>query len=88
MPAAVGADNLNPRHAECAVLVAGHGAGDAVEVRRPAASGLELVIGFVQWCLTSCTGVDALLRVVLIKLSRAWCLGALLPENSKLLYTS
>lgn len=84
MPAAIRAHNLNPRHAQRAILVAGNGARHAVKVRRPAASGFELVIGLIQRSLASCTGVDALLGVVLVKLAGARGLSALLPEDAKL----
>jgi hypothetical protein len=47
MPTTVAADNLRSRHAEVAVGVSGHRARDGVKVRRPAAAGLEFVVGFV-----------------------------------------
>ena len=62
-----------------------HSAWDTVKVRRPPASRLEFVIGLVQWCLTACACVDALLGIVLVELSRARWLGALLPEDAELL---
>lgn len=56
---AVGADDLGPRHAEGAVFVPGDGAGDAVEVGRPATPGLELVVCLVQRRVAARTSIDA-----------------------------
>jgi hypothetical protein len=47
MATAVGTDDLRPRHSDAAVLDTLHGAGDAVEVGRPAAAGLELGVGLI-----------------------------------------
>lgn len=84
VPATIGADDFNPRHPQCPILVTGNSAWYAVKICRPTASRLELLIGLVQRGLTSCAGVDTLLRMVLIELARTRRLGALLPEDAKL----
>lgn len=58
VPAAAGADDLRARHAERAVRVAGHGAGEGVEVGGPAAAGLELVRGAVEGRGAGGAGLD------------------------------
>lgn len=83
--AAVGADDLGPGHAEGAVLMAGHGAWDAVKISGPAAARLELVVGFVQRRAAAGTGIDTLVRVVLVVSAGARALCALLPEDPELL---
>ncbi len=83
--AAVGADNLGPRHAIGLVLVASDGSGEAVEVSGPAAAGLELVVGLVQRSIAAGARVDALAGVVLVKLPRSCGFSALLPEDAELL---
>lgn len=85
MAAAVGAHDLGAGHAEAAVLVAGHGAGDAVEVGWPAAARRELVRGLVEGSVAPRARVDALAGVVLVELARAGRLGALLAEDPELL---
>ena len=47
MATAVGAHDLGALHAERAVRVPRHRTGQAVEVRRPSAPGLEFVVCFV-----------------------------------------
>jgi len=83
--AAVGAHDLGARHAQGAVFVAGHGAWDAIEVGRPAAARLELVVGLVERGVAPGTVVDALVGEVLVVLSREGALGAFLPEHPELL---
>lgn len=83
--AAVGADDLGARHAKGPVLVARHGAGDAVVVGRPAATRAELVVGLVQGRLAPGAGVHARRGLVLVVLARAGGLGALLAEDAELL---
>lgn len=84
--AAVGAHNLGARHAERAVLVAHDGAGDRVEVRRPPAARLELVVGLVQRRRAPRAGVDALRGVVLVEGAGAGGLRALLAEDAELFF--
>lgn len=85
MAAAVGADNLGPRHAKGVVLVARHRAGDAVKVGRPATARLELVVGLVQRRITASAGVDTRVGEELVVLAREGRLGALLSEDAELL---
>ena len=47
---AVGAHDLDPFHAERAVDMSRHSAGDRIEERRPAAPGLELLVCGVERC--------------------------------------
>lgn len=59
MSAAVTAHNLRPLHAERTVRVPRHRAGDAVKVRGPAASRLELVVCLVQGRVAPGAGVHS-----------------------------
>lgn len=45
------------------------GARDAVKIGRPAAARAELMARLVKRRITTCAGVDAMIRLVLIKLS-------------------
>lgn len=86
MPAAVGAHNLGPHREQGAVLVAHHGAGDAVEVGGPAAAAAELVRGLVERRLAACARVDALGGVVLVELAGAGGFGALFTQDAELFF--
>ena len=57
MPATLAAHNFGPGHAKRAISVPGHSAGDAIEIRRPAAAGLELVGGLVERRIAGSTGL-------------------------------
>lgn len=85
MAAAVGAHNLGAKHAQRAVLVSGHSAGDAVKIGRPAAARLELLLGLVERCSAPGARVDAFLRVVLVESAGAGGLGTLFPQDAELL---
>lgn len=84
MTAAVGADNLGSNGAEASVLVPGDGAGDAIEVRRPAAARVELVRRLVERCVACSASVGALFGVVLVILSSARGFSSLFSENPEL----
>lgn len=84
MAAAVGANNFSACHAKSTILVTSHSSGNAVKISRPAATRLEFVIGLVERCAASCTGIDAFRRVVLVELARARWLSALLSQDAKL----
>lgn len=83
--AAIGADNLSSDGAEASVLVPGDGAGDAVEIRRPAAARAELLCCLVKRRVACGASVGALLGVVLVKLSSARGFSSLFSENPELL---
>lgn len=86
MATTVGADDLAARGVwEPWVIQPRHCAGQAVEVCRPAARGLELVVGAIQRCATSCAVVRPCLRVVLVVLACERLLRAFLAENPELL---
>lgn len=85
MSATVGADNFRSRHTQSVILMSGDGAGNAVKVRRPAASRLELVVGLVKRSAAACAGVNAFLGVVLVKLSGTGGFSSLFSENTELL---
>ena len=80
------ADDLGATHAEGAVGMARHGAGDAVEVRGPAAAGLELVAGFVERRGTGGARVDARGRHVFVVGAGEGRLGAFLAEDAELFW--
>lgn len=85
MAAAVRADDLCPRHAVATVVSSRDSAGDAVEVCRPAAAGLEFVACLVQRRITTGASVDALLWEVLVVLARIGGFGSLLTKDTELL---
>lgn len=82
--AAVGADDFRPDRTKASVLVSGHRARHAVEIRWPAAARVELVSGLVERRIACGAGVDALLGVVLVKLSSAGGFSSLFSKNSEL----
>lgn len=83
---AVAANNLRPLHAESAVCVPCDGARDCVEESRPAAAGLELVLGRVDGRVAAGTVIGAGARGVLIVLAGEGRFGALLAEDAELLW--
>lgn len=85
MAAALGANDLRPGHAEGAIRMPRHGAGDAVEVGGPAAAALELVAGLVQRRVAGQAVVRARGRHVLVVLAREGRLRALLADHPELL---
>lgn len=86
MPSTVITDNLRPHHPKRTILVPLHRAGDRVEVRRPAAPGLELVRGFVEGCVAAGAGVYALFWVVGVVFACVGWFGAFLAEDSELCF--
>jgi hypothetical protein len=82
----VTAHNLRPLHAERAVCVSRHRAGDVVEVRGPAAAGLELVVRLVEGGVAGGAGVDAFFGRVLVVFAREGGFGAFFAENAKLFW--
>lgn len=83
--ATVGADNLRALHSESRVRMPRYSAGDAVEVRGPAATGFEFVICLVEGSVAGGTGVDARGRHVLVVFAGEWGFGTLLAQNTELL---
>lgn len=79
------AQNLRPRHAERVVRVPRHRARNAVEVRGPAAAGLELVVRLVEGRLAGGAVVDAGAGHVLVVLAGVGRLGALFADDAELL---
>ena len=59
MSATVAAHDLRAPHSEGIIGMPSHGTGDTVEVGRPAAARLKLVIGSVQRCIAACAGIHA-----------------------------
>jgi hypothetical protein len=66
---AVAAHDLRSLHAKCAVGVSGHGTWHGVEERRPAASGLELVLSSVDGRVAASASVGAGAGRVLVVLA-------------------
>lgn len=79
-------DDFRPRHPEAPVGMAGHSPWDGVEVRRPAAAGLELVACLVQRRITGGAGVDAGAGHVLVEFARVRGFGALFAEDAELFW--
>ena len=80
------AHDLDSTHAVSVVFVRGDGSRETLEESGPAAAGVELGIGLVEWCVTSGTVVDARIVEVIV-LSRTWSFGALLSQDLKLLWS-
>jgi hypothetical protein len=83
--AAVGTYNLCSCHTESAILVTDNGTRDAVKVGWPAATRAELVARLIKRSVTTSTGINTLLRIVLVKLSRTRRFGTLLTQDTELL---
>lgn len=81
------AHNLGACHAECAILMASYGAGDAVEIGWPATARTELVVRLVKGSIAAGAGVDTLGRGMLVVLTRARGLSSLFSKNTELLCT-
>lgn len=84
MAPAVTAHNLCPGHAESAVRVPRHGAGDTIEVCGPPAARFELVSGFVKRGVAGGAGVDAGGGHVLVVFTGIRGFGALFAEDAEL----
>lgn len=86
MPTTVGTDDLLGRGVrEPWVMQPDHCAGQTVEICRPAARGLELVLGAVQRCPTPRAVVRPCRWVVLVVLAGERLLRAFRAENPELL---
>jgi hypothetical protein len=59
MTPAVGANDLRPLHAKCAIHVPGHSTGNRVKVCRPATAGFELVVSSIERRIATCAVVNA-----------------------------
>ena len=86
MAATVPTHDLCSGHSKRVVGVALHGAWNTVKVRRPPAAGLELVVCFVERSVAARTGVDAVIRVVLIKFPGSRWFSTFLTEDAELIY--
>ena len=84
VPPTIRTHDLCPREPEGAIIMPLHGAGDAIEVRGPPATGLELVRGSVEGRVTAGAGVHPAGRGVLVILSRAGGFGAFFAEDAEL----
>jgi hypothetical protein len=60
--------------------------GDTVKVRRPSASRLELVGGFVEGSIAGGAGVDAGFRHVLVVFAGEGSFGSFFSEDAELLF--
>lgn len=80
----VTAYDLGAFHAKRAVRVSSDGSRHRVEVRRPAATGLELVRGVVQWGIAAGAGICALGRLVLVVFAGECAFCALFAKDTEL----
>ena len=55
-------------HTKSSVRVSRHGAWKGIEIRWPSTATLELVLGFVQWCIAASASVYTLVWVMLVVL--------------------
>ena len=76
--------NLRPFHPKSAIHIPLHGAGDAVEIRRPAAPGLELLVGGVERGVAGGAVVGACGRHVFVVGAGEGGFGAFFAEDAEL----
>lgn len=86
MTAAAITGNFNALHSPASVGVAVDSTRDGVKESRPAAAGVKLGSGFVQWTVAASTCVHAVLGVVLVELACTGSLGALLSQDPELFW--
>lgn len=84
MASAVRTHDLRSLHAERAIGVASHSAGDVVEIGGPSASGFELVVCFVKRRVAGCAGIDSGIWHVLVVFAGEGRLGPFLSDDSEL----
>lgn len=82
--AAVAADYFRSLHAKRAVCVSGDGAGNAVEVRRPATAGFKFMVRLVERCVAAGACVHASRWLMLVVLAGKWGFGTLFSEDAEL----
>lgn len=86
MPSAVITHNLRPLHPERTVRKPLHSTRNRVKVCRPAAAGLELVVGFVEGRIAAGAGVDAVRRVVSVVGAGVRAFGVFFAEDAELFW--
>jgi hypothetical protein len=86
MAPTVTAHDLRPLHAKGAVRMPRHGTRDAVKVRGPPATALELMVGLIERRLAGGARVDARVRVMLVEFVGEGRLGALFAEDAELFW--
>lgn len=86
MTVAVGTDDFRSLHTESTIDMSSHCTGDGIKVRRPAATGFELVIGLVKRCITASAIVNAFGRIVGVVVTTTGPLGSFFAEDTELLY--
>jgi hypothetical protein len=84
MPPAIAAEDLSALYTHRAVHTSRDSTGDGVEVRGPAASGLEFVRGAVEGGIAAGTGIDALGSKMAIVFALEGGFGATLAKDTKL----
>lgn len=85
--ATIAANDFRSRHAKCSVSVSSHCAWNGIEICRPPAATLELMLGLIDWCIAACACVDSLVWVVFVVLASEWCFSTFLTQNAELLYS-
>lgn len=61
-----------------------HRTGDAIEIRRPAAPGLEFMVGRVEGCVACCAGVDTFGGHVFVVFADVGGFGTLAADDAEL----
>lgn len=84
MPSTICAHYLRTLHPKRAVCMSPHGTRDAVEVGRPAAPGVELLLRRVEGRGAGGAGVDACAGGMLVVLAAARRLGTFFAEDAEL----
>jgi hypothetical protein len=86
VPSTVVAHDLRPHHAEPGIRALANSIRERVPEGRPAAAGVELVVGLVERRAAAGAGVHAGVGVVLVELAGAGRFGSFLAEDAELLW--
>lgn len=86
MTSTVRAHDFGPLHPERTICVPSDCTRDVVEIRRPAATRLEFVVGFIERRVAASAGIDTLGGRVLVIFAGERSFGAFFTEHAELFY--
>jgi len=84
MSPAVRTHNLRPLHPQRAIRMSRNSAWDVIEIRRPAATGLELLVCGIEGGIAAGASINTGGGCMFVVFTYVRRLGALLPEDTKL----
>lgn len=84
MATTITAHNFGPLHSKGSIGMTRHSPGNAVEVGGPSTAALEFVLSCVEWCITTSTGVDTSVRLMLVVFSGSRSFSTLLAKDTEL----